>query len=128
MVILVMVDEPRGNPYGGLVAGPVFSELGAWALNDMNIHPPLRFAEKSGITEPLKIRQRKEKLSTRILLDNGLLPNFTGESMREVLRKGRALGLKVVLEGTGLAITQVPEPGSPLEEISMVKVKFKPPG
>ncbi len=128
LVILVMVDEPGGNPYGGLIAGPVFSEMGAWALNNMNIHPPLRFAGKSGITKPLEIRKQEEKISTKILLDNGLLPNFTGESMREVLRKGRELGLKVVLEGTGFAIHQIPEPGAPLEEISMVKVKFKPPG
>ena len=127
LVILVMVDEPRGNTYGGLIAGPVFSEVGTWALNNMNIHPPLRFAGRLDITKPLEIRKKAESISTKILIDNGLLPNFTGESMREVLKKARTLGLKVVLEGTGLAIMQVPEPGSPLEEISMVKVKFKPP-
>jgi len=128
LLILVMVDEPRGNPYGGLIAGPVFSEVGTWTLNNLNIHPPLRFAGKSGNTEPLEVRKQEEKISTKILLDNGLLPNFTGQSMRQVLRKGRALGLKVVLEGTGLAINQVPRPGSSLEEISMVNVKFRPPG
>ena len=128
LAILVMVDEPRGNPYGGLVAGPVFSELGAWALNNLNIHPSLQFAGKLKNIESFKTSKSQEEISTQILPDNGLLPNFTGESMREVLRKSRALGLKVVLEGTGLAINQVPQPGSPLEEVSMVKVKFKPPG
>jgi hypothetical protein len=61
-------------------------------------------------------------------MDNGLLPNFKGQSMREVLKKGRELGLKIVLEGTGIAVNQVPQPGCPLEETSMVKVKFHPPG
>jgi hypothetical protein len=88
----------------------------------------LRFAEKLKTIEHFKTSKFQKEMSTQIIPDNGLLPNFTGESMREVLRKGRALGLKVVLEGTGLAINQVPQPGSPLEEVSMVKVKFKPPG
>lgn len=128
LVILVMVDEPRGNAYGGMVAGPVFSEVGTWALNDLNVHPPLRFAEKDNPAGPLPVAEPAQKISEHILVDNGLLPNFKGQSMREVLRKGRALGLKVVLEGTGLAVKQVPQPGSPLEETSLVKVRFSPPG
>jgi len=47
--------------------------------------------------------------------------------MREVLKKGRVLGLKVVLEGTGLAVNQNPIPGSPLEDITVVQVNFRPP-
>jgi hypothetical protein len=47
--------------------------------------------------------------------------------MREVLRGGRALGLDVVLEGTGLAVKQSPRPGSSLEKIKSIKVSFRPP-
>jgi hypothetical protein len=47
--------------------------------------------------------------------------------MREVLKEGRALGLSVVLEGTGLAVEQTPRPGSSLEKTTIVKVIFNPP-
>ena len=129
MVILMMVDEPKGTPYGGLVAGPAFQEVGSWALNYFRITPQVKLAlakvepETQG-PRVTKLIQRPEKPSEK----PGSLPDFSGQSMREVLRGGRALGLNVVLEGTGLAVKQTPRPGSSLEKIKSVKVSFKPPG
>ena len=60
-------------------------------------------------------------------MDDGLLPDFKGLKMREVLIAARSLGVKVVLEGTGLAVEQTPGPGSPLERVSAIKVSFRPP-
>ncbi|MDY7034833.1 MAG: PASTA domain-containing protein [Thermodesulfobacteriota bacterium] len=59
--------------------------------------------------------------------DAGLMPDFSGKSMREVLKDGRDLGLRVVLQGTGLAFQQTPAPGVSLNNIKNVKVSFKPP-
>ena len=47
--------------------------------------------------------------------------------MREVLKKGGDLGIKVILDGTGLAVNQIPGPGSSLKETIAVKVSFRPP-
>ncbi len=129
MVILMMVDEPKGVPYGGLVAGPAFQEVGSWALNYLRITPQVKLAlaklepERQG-PRVSKLIQRPETFSEK----PGSLPDFRGQSMREVLRGGRALGLNVVLEGTGLAVKQSPRPGSSLKKIKSVKVSFKPPG
>jgi hypothetical protein len=60
-------------------------------------------------------------------VEAGFLPDFSGLGMREVLKKGRSLGLKVVLKGTGLAVRQEPGPGAPLKMISSIKVSFSPP-
>jgi hypothetical protein len=57
----------------------------------------------------------------------GLLPDFRGLGMREVIKRGRSLGLKVLLEGTGLAVEQEPGPGSPIQEVHTVRVSFRPP-
>ena len=57
LVILVAIDEPRGIPYGGVVAAPVFSEVGLWSLNHLQVNPKIRLAEK-GI-------DAKEKTSSR---------------------------------------------------------------
>jgi cell division protein FtsI (penicillin-binding protein 3) len=128
LVILVMIDEPKGDPYGGIVVGPVFREVGAWALNNLRIHPQLRLTkieDRSGVHH---LKRPDLDPVTELNIENvGLLPDFRGQSMREVLKKGRALGLKVVLEGTGLAVNQDPKPGSPLEKITAVQVNFRPP-
>ncbi|MBW1704803.1 MAG: transpeptidase family protein [Deltaproteobacteria bacterium] len=131
LVILVMIDEPKGIPYGGVVAGPVFSEVGLWSLNHLRINPQIKLVDKgtdveeetdkSSKPEPLKDEQPPVKVEA------GFLPDFSGLGMREVLKKGRSLGLKVVLKGTGLAVRQEPGPGSPLKMISSIKVSFRPP-
>ena len=128
LVILIMIDEPKGEKYGGLVAGPVFREVGAWGLNHLQINPQLnlvKMEENPGISEVRRqILKPEPKVDKR---DAGLLPDFSGLSMREVLRRGRSLGLKVVMEGTGLAFRQTPGPGSLLQKITTVKVNFRPP-
>ena len=57
----------------------------------------------------------------------GLLPDFKGRSMRDVLKRARSLGLEVIPDGTGLAFTQQPAPGIPLDKITQVRVSFRPP-
>ena len=128
MVILMTVDEPKGKPYGGLVAGPAFQEVGSWVLNHLRITPQVKLAianvepETQG-PKVSKLIHRPKALSKK----PGLLPDFRGQSMRQVLTGGQALGLNVVLVGTGLAVKQSPRPGSSLKKIKTVKVSFRPP-
>jgi cell division protein FtsI (penicillin-binding protein 3) len=128
LAVLVMVDEPAMKKYGGLVAAPVFKEVATWSLNHLRINPDIMLAKGED-----KAGQRNDKDSASSLhvelIQEGpnQLPDFSGLSMREVLRGGESLGLKVVLEGTGLAFKQVPQPGSSLSQVSEVKVSFRPP-
>jgi cell division protein FtsI (penicillin-binding protein 3) len=39
LLVAVMVDEPQGEIYGGLVAGPAFKEIASFALNYLKIPP-----------------------------------------------------------------------------------------
>jgi len=39
LLVAVMVDEPKGEIYGGLVAGPAFREIMSFALNYLRIPP-----------------------------------------------------------------------------------------
>ncbi len=41
VVILVTIDEPRGAIYGGVVAAPVFSSVGEFALQRLRVAPDL---------------------------------------------------------------------------------------
>ncbi len=126
LVMLVSVDEPRGLYYGGSVAGPVFREVGARTLNVLRVNPQNRLVKEDG--ELAKIRASLYEPDVKENADDeSLLPDFRGKTMREVLRKARALGLTVVLEGTGLAFKQTPRPGTGLEKTKEVKVRFRPP-
>ena len=137
LVILVMIDEPKGHIYGGLVAGPVFKEVGTWALNHLRInpHPSLlgniqaksAEAREQPESPPEIVDPSASEEKPPLPLQSGQLPDFKGLGMREVLKRTHALGLKVSLEGSGLAINQSPDPGSSLETIKSVKVNFRPP-
>ncbi len=128
LVILVMINEPKGAVYGGLVAGPVFSEVGEWSLNNLHISPQLELAKiKEELrTEILEDSTRAPVTHSRVE-DKGLLPDFRGLTMREVLKKGSDLGLRIILDGTGLAVEQSPVPGSSLRDVSSVEIDFRPP-
>jgi cell division protein FtsI (penicillin-binding protein 3) len=135
MVILVMVDEPKGTTYGGLVAGPVFSEVGKWALNNLRVQPDVNAASPDVVrgaradNEPAAqinvVRKpiTKESADTEFL---GGIPDFSGQTIRQVLQKGDSLGLEVVIDGTGMAVMQSPEAGTSLEGITSIKVTFRP--
>lgn len=129
LVIIVMIDEPRGSRYGGVVAGPVFREVGAWALHHLRINPELRMVKRKDSPGWRHLKSLDSPPEPEVRVENvGLLPDFRGKSMREVLTGGRGLGLRVVLEGTGLAVEQVPSPGTSLQKITKVRVSFRPPG
>jgi cell division protein FtsI (penicillin-binding protein 3) len=139
LLISVSIDEPKGMTYGGLVAGPVFREVGSWVLNHLGVNPEpdlLTVTAETGLEKSLKdlrddVEKRPEVPEVRELAEQlleGFLPDFKGMGMRDVLKKGRSLGLKVSLEGSGLAVAQNPEPGSPIETLDTVTVSFNPPG
>ncbi len=136
LVIATIVDEPKGIPYGGVVAAPVFREVGLWALNHLNINPSVNVAESyHGITEkkasgssmkcPKWLSGANSNLNTSDL--RGCVPDFRGKGMREVLSEAANLGVEVRLEGTGFAYSQRPGPGTALKQVKYVRVKFRPP-
>ncbi|MEW6669129.1 MAG: penicillin-binding transpeptidase domain-containing protein [Thermodesulfobacteriota bacterium] len=129
LAMLVVVDEPQGAYYGGIVAAPVFRQVGEWTLNHLRVNPQVRAAEAA------PARERKEEMEPALRfasipaeIEVGLLPDFRGQTIRDVLKGGTSLGIKVVVQGTGLAVGQTPEPGWPLDRITQVKVEFSPPG
>ncbi|HJX33660.1 MAG TPA: penicillin-binding protein, partial [Desulfatiglandales bacterium] len=124
MVILVMIDEPKAVVYGGTVAGPVFREAGKWALNSMRVNPEIRVAE---IIKESPQDSAESPDKPVLIGEANLLPDFRGKTMREVLKRGNELGLDVLIDGSGMAISQEPDPGSPLDGITSIKVSFRPP-
>ena len=129
LAMVVVVDDPEGIPYGGVVSAPIFRQVGAWTLNHLRVNPQVNVAE-AVIPKGTPGENRNDAHQQVVELGEhglaGMLPSFRGMTMRQVIRQGKSLGIRVAVEGSGLAVGQVPEPGAPLEQVSAVKVSFMP--
>lgn len=114
LVLLVIVDEPEGNVYGGVVAAPAFRSVATGALRYLGIVPDK--------PEPLPLPPAKEgtlvwverKSENETVRREGAseVPDFVGLSLREAVEKARTLKLKVEMRGNGYVIKQSPAPGA----------------
>ena len=147
IVILVALDEPKRTPYGGIVAAPVFSEVGGWTLTHLNVIPSFPSAPALAALQARPLAGQSEAARARALQADqqdlshpgdeeivvhspdlpGSIPDLKGLGVRDVLRKARRLGLEVLVKGSGLAVEQSPTPGTPLKKQRTIKVLFRPP-
>jgi len=130
-VVVVVIDEPRGVSYGGVVAGPVFREVGRWSANNLGMDPtpaaPEAAKDIPSAKEEAVDPKRALVLEVADEIRSGTVPDFTGLSMREALKTAYSLGLKTVLKGSGFAAAQEPEPGTDLRDAEVVTLTFNPP-
>lgn len=126
LLILVMIDEPKGIYYGGVVAAPVFKKIAQWTLTYLGIWPQ-RDREKLFLVK--KAQSKENKVSDRLKktnIEDGILPDFTGMSMREVLRIAYNNNIKVVIKGHGFVFKQYPKAGTLLRNIRILKIYLRP--
>lgn len=129
ITILVALDEPKGKPYGGIVAAPVFSDVGGWTLSHLNVVPLVPSPKSKEASHPILAypRTKEEEIVPFSPDMPDLIPNVRGLGVRDVLKKARHLGLRVIVKGSGLAVEQSPAPGSPIKNDKLLVVTFEPP-
>jgi cell division protein FtsI (penicillin-binding protein 3) len=132
LVLIVIVDEPQGNSYGGVVAAPIFKTIMEKALPSLNIIPKGTMVVKSEISSP----PPKEASETQPLIDGikvgkrmemVVMPDLTGLSMRNALSRIEGKGLVIKVSGNGKVVDQVPRPGSVIEKGDICFLKFRSP-
>lgn len=139
LAILVIVDEPDGRGFGGVVAAPIFRQIGEFALKHLQIQKsvarPVKIAEKGsddakpapalpnlGIADAVM----EQPFVTTMEGDRSqTVPNFVGQSMAAVIRTALAAGLQVEVVGTGRAVAQNPRAGTTLDGSDRVLVRFE---
>jgi cell division protein FtsI (penicillin-binding protein 3) len=126
IAILVVLDEPRDTPYGGVVAAPVFSDVGGWTLNHLDVMPSIPAVTAAAPSNEYR-SSSEEGRAARSLDVPGLAPDVTGLGVRDVVKRARALGMRVIVEGSGMAVEQSPKAGIPLRADTPLKVTFRPP-
>jgi cell division protein FtsI (penicillin-binding protein 3) len=110
VVILVVVDEPRGSQYGGTVAAPAFKEIAEATLRYLG-EPPSIPARSIGVGAPLLATFSQRPLSKPA---TPAVPDLHGLDARAAIASAVASGLTVRASGSGVVTQQKPQPGEAL--------------
>jgi len=149
LAIAVIIDEPKGAIYGGVVAAPIFREMAAQSLQFLGYYPnhnentpvlagvlptpskakatpktdaaPEVKPQPAPATEPPKPMELRPATPKKPLK---VMPNLSGLTMRQALDLLHRSGLHCRFEGSGLAVSQDPAPGTSITPGATCSVKF----
>jgi cell division protein FtsI (penicillin-binding protein 3) len=124
LVILVMIDEPKGISYGGVVAAPVFRAIGAAGLERLGVMPALPVVETAAADVP-SVGPKPAAVPRAEDHPDGT-PSLIGLSLREALTRAHATGWDVRVTGSGYVVEQAPAPGAPLANDRRLALRLVP--
>jgi len=132
LVLIVIVDEPQGDSYGGMVAAPIFKAIMEKALPMLNVLPKGTMVVKNELgSAPPKEAPGAQPLIDGIKVGKKMelvvMPDLTGLSMRNALSRIEGKGLVIKVSGNGKVVDQVPRPGSVVEKGDICFLKFRSP-
>jgi len=137
IAILVTLDEPQRDKWGGVAAAPVFKNIGEQMLTCFKSYikdPSLFVPEENIFPEPPKVKlvsatqivpETTGQLEVMDIEDESTIPNFQGMTVREALKKSRERGIELKIDGSGWAVSQVPQAGVPIRSHPYCVVSFK---
>jgi cell division protein FtsI (penicillin-binding protein 3) len=131
IVLLVVVDEPQGNDYGGVVAAPVFRAVMEKVLPYLHVHPKGTVIVRNEIdpsSQPGSERKgsliEEEKVGRVVARE--VMPDLTGLPIRSALTRIEGKGLIIKVSGKGKVVEQVPKPGAVLEKGEFCYLRLQP--
>jgi cell division protein FtsI (penicillin-binding protein 3) len=136
LAITVIVDEPKGAIFGGVVAAPIFREIAAQSLRVLGYYPKEPPKDKN---EPVLARMLASPADAatgpsvefnppQLEIPPGpltIMPDLKGYTIRQVLALLNRSGLHCRFEGSGMAVSQEPAPGTAITPGATCVVKFK---
>ncbi|MBA4395926.1 MAG: penicillin-binding protein [Syntrophus sp. (in: bacteria)] len=131
VAILVVLDEPQRDKWGGVASAPVFKNIAEQILTCFKTHireNPVY--DEDNINRDGKIRQvaAVPAMATRTneqhRFDENMMPDFRGLTIRQALRRAKELGVELQIAGNGWAVSQAPAPGVAIGEPRYCRVFF----
>jgi cell division protein FtsI (penicillin-binding protein 3) len=130
LTILVVVDEPKTSPYGGVVAAPAFREIAVKSLAYLKVLPTTAAGEsiRPGVTATAQSTEQpdSEPVAPESSSEGLVMPDFRGMSMRRVMQVMEKRKINIRLKGSGRATEQNPLPGHTIRGGDEVWVTFAP--
>ncbi|MDY7228665.1 penicillin-binding protein [Hyalangium rubrum] len=135
-VILVVVDEPKTDVYGGLVAAPAFKEIATAAMAHLAV-PPSRTVTPEVAVAPVappvvkaspnpKPAPARPVVAEQAVEGDGTVrvPDVQGQAGREAVVKLLAAALEPQLLGSGRVVSQTPAAGALVEKGARVTLEL----
>ncbi len=127
LVMLVLIDEPEVNVYGGVVAAPAFRNIARGALRHLVVPP------RNADLVPSLSRRAEESVRRIPKIDHATLasgdpaavPDFVGLSLRQAVEKARALRVSVKMHGNGYVVEQSPPAGRRWSDDEVIVLNLK---
>jgi cell division protein FtsI (penicillin-binding protein 3) len=134
-VIAVVVDEPKTDIYGGVVAAPAFKEIARAALPYLGVVPsrpamaqapaaisptPAPAANSAAAPAPIPA------LTDAVARGDVRVPDLGGRPGREAIASLLAASLNPRVEGTGRVISQAPSAGTWVSKGARITVQMAP--
>jgi len=149
LAITVVVEESKGAIYGGVVAAPIFREVAGQALRVLGFYPEpektdtiLAKTQKSppkpAASPPPELAPVTATMAAPLSLPKleaapdlpseplKVMPDLKGMTIRRVLGLMQKSGVQCRTKGSGLAVSQEPPPGTPIQPGALCEVKFEP--
>jgi cell division protein FtsI (penicillin-binding protein 3) len=137
LVVLVVVDEPKTDVYGGLVAAPAFKEIASAAMPYLGVTPsraaPAPRDAKPVVAEPVRTEPVEVPPHSALAaafdtatLEEGTVrvPDLTREPARAAVGKLLAAALEPRVVGSGAVARQTPAAGTPVPKGSRVTLEL----
>lgn len=133
VAILVTLDEPQRDKWGGMAAAPVFKNIGEQILTcfktDLREVPVTATAEvKTNDMMKLDLVSTQDFIPQPAVMEKGmdeqLLPDFRGMTIREVVKQSKQRMIELKAIGSGWAVAQDPSPGVPIRNCRSCTVTF----
>jgi cell division protein FtsI (penicillin-binding protein 3) len=143
-VILIVIDEPKTDVYGGLVAAPAFKEIAVAAMPYLGVAPSKRDSISVGTNSPVlnsplpppplaarsgpltdafaKVEAASETVTEQLGSGTVRVPDLTGEAGRGAVSRLLGVALEPRLSGTGRVVSQDPPAGTLVEKGTRVLV------
>ncbi len=126
VAILVVLDEPQTDKWGGVAAAPVFKNISEQILNCFETNIRKVQVVKADVSDTVQlISTQKNYAEQDFSADDSEMPDFTGLTIRQALKKARAHSIDLKVSGSGWAIQQYPRPGAALRGNRVCKVVFE---
>ncbi len=145
LAIAVIIDEPKGAIFGGVVAAPVFREIAAQSMRVMGYYPRPEFQKdknpkttpvlagmlpsraEAATSAPADLKQTVKFAPPSLEVPKEpfkVMPDLRGYTIRQVLNLLSHSGLRCRYEGSGMAVSQDPAPGTTITPGTACSVKF----
>lgn len=141
VVILVVIDEPKTDVYGGLVAAPAFKEIATSAMAVLGVQPsrpveppvpavaqaaPPKPAkpEKSVVVAAIEKMEQMDTVTETVAGGAVRVPDVGGLTGRLAVAQLLGVALEPHLSGSGRVVSQIPAAGSLVEKGTRIKLEL----